>query len=172
MHTLTRPGHYSFVGSTSRLASIILAQVLLLHAVACGQTSNDRSAVEHQIRQSIEDWRAAANRGDMAGTTRIWAPGVQGWFPSATEFTNAAAFDDKVDARSLHSTYAVTINEVLVSTDLAVVRDTWEETLHAPHGQTARRVIQSFEVWQPQSDGAWKIARWISAPGPWQRNTT
>jgi len=73
------------------------------------------------------------------------------------------------DAKSFRSTYSVTINEVLVSTDLAVVRDTWEETLHSPDGRTARRVIQSFEVWQPQPDGHWKISRWISAPGPWQR---
>jgi ketosteroid isomerase-like protein len=153
-----------------RVASIILAYLVLsLHAVAYAQAGADRAAVERQIRQSIEDWRAAANRDDTAGTGKIWAPGVKGWFPSAAEFKNAAAFSDTVDAKSLRSTYTVTINEVLVSTDLAVVRDTWEETLHAPDGQTARRVIQSFEVWQPQPDGQWKISRWISAPGPWQR---
>ncbi len=154
----------------SRLASIILAHLVLsLHAVAYAEAGTDRTAVERQIRQSIEDWRSAANRGDIASTTKIWAPGVQGWFPSASEFKNAAAFDDTVDAKSLRSTYTVTINEILVSTDLAVVRDTWEETLHAPDGQTALRVIQSFEVWRPQPDGEWKISRWISAPGPWQR---
>lgn len=165
-----RPCQLILLRPISRLVSIIGAcLVLSVHAVAYAQAGTDRTAVERQIKQSIEDWRSAANRGDNAGTTKIWAPGVQGWFPSAAEFKNAAAFDDAVDAKSLRSTYTVTINEILVSTDLAVVRDTWEETLHAPDGKTARRVIQSFEIWQPQPNGEWKISRWISAPGPWQR---
>ena len=162
--------HLILVRPMQRTALILAAYLILsFNALAAAEPPPDRGAVEHQIRQSIEDWRAAANRGDDAGTSKIWAPGVKGWFPSAAEFENAAAFDGGVDAKSFRSTYAVTINEVLVSTDLAVVRDTWEETLHSPDGRTARRVIQSFEVWQPQPDGNWKISRWISAPGPWQR---
>jgi ketosteroid isomerase-like protein len=129
----------------------------------------DRAAVERQIRQAIANWVAATERGDSSEKSKIWAPGVEGWFPSAPEFKNTAAFDGTVDVRTLRSTYTVTINEVTVSTDLAVVRDTWIETIHAPDGATAHRVIQSFEVWQPQATGEWKISRWISAPGPWQR---
>jgi len=52
----------------------------------------------------------------------------------------------------------VTINEVMVSSDLAVVRDTWDETIHGPDGRSAHRMIQSFEVWQPQANGEWKIS--------------
>jgi ketosteroid isomerase-like protein len=129
----------------------------------------DRATVERQIRESIESWRLAANRGDAAGEDKIWAAGVQGWFPSAAEFEIPAAFGGAVEGKALRSTYTVKINEVLVSSDLAVVRDTWEETVHAPDGRTAHRIIQSFEVWQPQASGEWKISRWISAPGPWQR---
>ena len=161
-----------------RITSAILAAYLAGEFVvpARAQTSEDRAAVERQIRQAIEAWRAAANRSDAAanrsdaaGQAKIWAAGVQGWFPSAPEFKNAAAFDGTVDGNALRSTYTVTINEVLVSNDLAVVRDTWQETVHSPDGRMAHRVIQSFEVWQPQPGGEWKISRWISAPGPWQR---
>ena len=128
----------------------------------------DRAAVEGQIRKSIADWIAATNRGDTASANGIWAPSIQGWFHSAPEFKSSAAFESAVDAKTLRSTYAVTINEILVSSDLAVVRDTWEETVHASDGRSARRLIQSFEVWQPQPGGEWRISRWISAPGPWQ----
>ena len=154
-----------------RITFAILAAYLAAEFVvpARAQTSEDRAAVERQIRQAIEAWRAAANRGDAAGQAKIWAAGVQGWFPSAPEFKNAAAFDGAVDGKTIRSTYTVTINEVLVSNDLAVVRDTWQETVHSPDGRMAHRVIQSFEVWQPQPGGEWKISRWISAPGPWQR---
>jgi ketosteroid isomerase-like protein len=150
------------------VAIFVVHTIASLGAAAQSPPSGDRAAVERQIRKSIEDWTAAANRGDAAGQGKIWAPGVQGWFPSAPEYKNSAAFEGAVDAKTLHSTYTFTINEILVSSDLAVVRDTWEETVHSADGRSAQRVIQSFEVWQPQPNGEWKISRWISAPGPWQ----
>ena len=155
------------IGSVSSIVAgcMFFSLVTGLHA----DPAADRAAVESQIRRSIESWRVAANQGDAAGTSKIWATGVQGWFPSAAEFETAAAFDGTVESKTLRSTYTVRIDEILVSTDLAVVRDTWQETVHAPDGRTAHRIIQSFEVWQPQASGEWKITRWISAPGPWQR---
>ena len=92
-------------------------------------------------------------------------PLQMGWFPSAAEFKRAGAFDGAVDAKTLTSTYTVSVD----SADLAVVRDTWEETVHSPDGRSAHRTIKSFEVWQPQANGEWKISRWISVPEPWQR---
>ena len=76
-----------------RTALILAAYIILsLNALAVAEPAAGRGAIELQIRQSIEDWRTAANRGDDAGTSKIWAPGVKGWFPSAAEFKNAAAF--------------------------------------------------------------------------------
>src|SRR5437879_7655289 len=88
-----------------RITSAILAAYLAGEFVvpARAQTSEDRAAVERQIRQAIEAWRAAANRSDAAGQAKIWAAGVQGWFPSAPEFKNAAAFDGTVDGNALRS---------------------------------------------------------------------
>src|SRR5438876_8029020 len=65
-----------------RITSAILAAYLAGEFVvpARAQTSEDRAAVERQIRQAIEAWRAAANRSDAAGQAKIWAAGVQGGF--------------------------------------------------------------------------------------------
>src|SRR5207253_8747223 len=96
-----------------RITSAILAAYLAGEFVvpARAQTSEDRAAVERQIRQAIEAWRAAANRSDAAanrsdaaGQAKIWAAGVQGWCPSAPEFKNDAAFDCAVDGNALRST--------------------------------------------------------------------
>ena len=151
--------------------SVLIALPL---AAAFADSSPDRAAVEMQIRQAIANWTAAANRGDEQEKKKIWAPGVQGWLPSAAEFKKAAAFSDSVvNEKAIRNTYTVTVNEVIVSTDLAVVRDTWEETVYKPGSSTtAHRTIQSFEVWQPQPDGQWKISRFIGAPRPWQRNSS
>src|SRR5439155_25518186 len=116
-----------------RITSAILAAYLAGEYVvlARAQPSEDRAAVERQIRQAFEAWRAAANRSDAAGQANIWAAGVQGWFPSALEFKNAAACDGTVDCNALHSTYTFTLNDVLVSNELASVRETWQETVHS-----------------------------------------
>ncbi len=132
--------------------------------------SPDRARVEKEIRAAIANWTDAANRADWPETKKIWAPGVEGWFPSAPEFKKVAAFPGQtLDEKAIRTTYRVTINEVLVSTDLAIVRDTWEQVVYSPdNSATAQRSIQSFEVWQPQADGQWKISRWISAPASWK----
>jgi steroid delta-isomerase len=59
----------------------------------------------------------------------------------------------------------VDVVEVMVSGDLAVVRDIWRMTRIAG-ADTTVQVIRSFEVWRRQPDGRWRIARWISAPEP------
>ena len=153
-------------------------------ATACGHSRAPTrvSAVvqredEFAIRQALSDWVTAYNRRDYAAARDIWAPGVQGWFPQDPHFSNAAAAETAGVARSEapekteYSTYDLTIEEVLVSGDLAVVRDTWRETRHFD-GDRARatRLIRSFEVWQRRSGNEWKISRWISSPEPWQRS--
>jgi steroid delta-isomerase len=118
----------------------------------------------------LHDWAAANNRGDQQRANEIWAPGVQGWFPSNDQFTTEAAarIVGMPTEMAGKPTYDVTINEVLVSGDLAVVRDTWKETRRFGD-KTVERVIRSFEVWQRQPDNQWRITRWISAPEQWQQ---
>jgi ketosteroid isomerase-like protein len=143
-----------------------------LSLVALGGVVNaDQKATESEIRHAIAAWVEANNRGDDAMANQIWAPDVDGWFPKADDFKRAAAFPG-VDAAALkgaRSTFSVEIREVLASTDLAVVRDVWRETLHSPSDQrAASRTIWSYEVWKPQPNGKWKITRWISAPERWE----
>jgi ketosteroid isomerase-like protein len=130
-----------------------------------GSAANDQQA----IRDRLRDWVIATNAGDHARANDIWEADVQGWFPQDAAYTPAAAAaaagaDASITGRS---TYEVTIDEVLVSGDLAVVRDTWRETRRFNGGSSATRTIRSFEVWRRQPDGAWRIARWISAPDRW-----
>ncbi len=158
------------LGAFMKILSTLLVLGFLV-ASSAGAPSPDAKQVEAQIRKAIADWIDANNRGDHAEANKIWAPGVKGWFPENAEFKNAAAFRDKDAAvvKKASSTFSVTIEEVMVCGDLAVVRDKWRETLHLTEGsQTAQRTIWSFEVWKPQADGQWKIARWISAPEPWE----
>jgi ketosteroid isomerase-like protein len=153
---------------------LLSCALVLLSMTACMTwPAGDQKADERAIRMALRDWVDAHNRGDEERASRIWAPGVTGWFPASDQFTTAAAAAllGVAATTASRSTYEVTIDEILLSGDLAVVRDTWQETRHFGDSH-ARRVIRSFEVWQRQSDHSWRITRWISAPEPWQREQT
>jgi ketosteroid isomerase-like protein len=116
----------------------------------------------------------AANAGDRAAARSIWAPGVVGWFPSAPVFSDSAAnaVAGVAGVPGARSTYAVTVDDVAVSGDLAAVHDIWRETRHyAGSAVVVNRVIRGSELWRRQPDGSWRIARWVSAPEPWERST-
>ena len=63
-------------------------------------------------------------------------------------------------------TFVLKIEEVIVEGSMAVVRDIWTQTDRDSSGIEKVETFRSFEVWRRQSDGAWKISRWIDGPSP------
>jgi ketosteroid isomerase-like protein len=128
--------------------------------------------VEAAIRDSLDRWVRAFNARDTAGVMAVWAPDLIGWYPGAPDITYAdtrAGFEREFADPGARSTYALTVEEVQVSGDIAVVRDRWTETDARPGSQEAIVTkLKSFEIWRRQPDGVWKITRWISAPEPRQ----
>jgi len=145
------------------LLSVSLATCTL--PAALGQTKEDAEA-ESRIRQALDHWVEAANRQDWKAALDVWAPDLIGWYPGQPEITyQQEVANASRPPSSRTTTYQVNVNEVIVSGSLAVLRDTWVFTTHAPSGDSVERV-KSFEVWRRQPDGAWRICRWISAPEP------
>ena len=161
----------------ARRTALHFALPLLLISTAFamirGPQPHAQASAEAQIRQALADWVKATNEGDRQRANSIWAKDLIGWYPGQPDDTyekemQAAARPQS--GKKPRTTTAVTINEVLVSGDMAVVRDTWtftREPSEAPDASSPD-VIRSFEVWRKQADGSWKIARWISAPEPKQ----
>jgi ketosteroid isomerase-like protein len=141
--------------------------LLLLAAAPLLRADDPPKSVETLIRARLAAWETAYNSGDRKTTFAIWAPDLVGWYPGVPDITFArekAALEAPAPSGP-RSRLHVQIVEVLVSGDLAVVRDIWTET--PPEGSAASPTrIPSFEVWRCQADGDWKIARWISAPQP------
>jgi ketosteroid isomerase-like protein len=160
----------------ARRTALRLVLPLLLISTAFTLTRPEphaQASAEAQIRQALADWVKATNEGDRQRANSIWAKDLIGWYPGQPDDTyekemQAAARPQS--GKKPRTTTAVTINEVLVSSDMAVVRDTWTFTQEGSGASDANSpdVIRSFEVWRKQADGSWKIARWISAPEPKQ----
>lgn len=132
------------------------------------QTPTDSAAATRAIRGALAQWVAAANRQDWRAAAEIWAPDLVGWYPGQPDDTYAKELAQAARPRPGRkpTRYEVTVNEVLVSGPLAVVRDTWRFTTGSGSTDSTVAVVRSFEVWRRQPDGGWKIARWISAPEP------
>jgi ketosteroid isomerase-like protein len=146
------------------LAAVLVAGLRPLEA----QQSNDSSLAVRDIRAALARWVAAANRQDWRAAAEIWAPDLIGWYPGQPDDSYAKEMAQASHPRPGRkpTRYEVTVNEVMVSGPMAVVRDTWRFTTGSGSPDSSVAVVRSFEVWRRQPDRAWKIARWISAPEP------
>jgi ketosteroid isomerase-like protein len=134
-----------------------------LALAACAHArGRDAAGDEARIRARLAQWVEQFNSGDYAGAAGIWAPDLIGVIPGGPDDTWAREMEGARRAKPGPVRFALTVDEVLVDGDLAVVRDTWRQT-----GGAREEKFRSFEVWRRQPDGEWKIARWIdAAPEP------
>jgi len=147
---------------TSTLFGVAL---LAISGLAGADPAIDNAAAEKQIRAALADWVEAANRGDYKTAAAVWAPDLIGWAPEGPDDTyeREAAYA-KLPIKAPDTTYALTINEVIVDGSLAVVRDTWTQTTKQNAGADKVSTFRSYEVWRRQPDASWKISRWIDGP--------
>jgi len=145
-----------------------LILLLLLALPLCAQepTMSAEVQAEKQIRDSLGKWVAAANRGDWKEALKVWAPDLIGWYPGMPDATFAREAENAARGGAPRTRYDLEIKEVMVSGSLAVVRDLWTFSTKRESGEELVEKVKSFEVWQRQPDGSWKISRWISAPEP------
>jgi ketosteroid isomerase-like protein len=139
----------------------LLAATALAHA----DSAADNAAAEKAIRSSLQAWVESANRQDWKAALQVWAPDLIGWAPAGSDDTypREAEFAAHPQPPS-HTTFALTINEVIIDGSLAVVRDTWTETTKPDSGPATADTFRSFEIWRRQPDKSWKISRWIDGP--------
>jgi ketosteroid isomerase-like protein len=68
--------------------------------------------------------------------------------------------------REVRYHYALDINEIIVSGDLAVVRLTWYDTVSRPGVPDVTNPEIGMDVFRRQDDGSWKIIRYIAYDEP------
>lgn len=133
----------------------VLALSLLLFATGCA-TAPDR-ADERALREAIARSAAAFNGNDAEGIISQYASDAILSYPGLPDMDYATlqkAYVEMVNrpAGSAHTT--PTIEEVLVSGDLGVIRVMWTTTTPA-----GTRRMKDLQVWRRDKDGTWKFAR-------------
>ena len=134
--------------------------------------TTDRRAVEAEIRSSLAAWVDAFRRDDKRAMAQVWAPDILGWAPGQPPYTYAQVEPDLRAAPQpprVRPEIQLAIEEVLVSDDLALVRDIWTFRRRFGSDSVLTQRLLGYEIWRPQPDGKWRIARYLSAPEPWVR---
>jgi ketosteroid isomerase-like protein len=148
-----------------RICKAVLAFSLLAAAAGVRADTVANVEAEKHIRAALAAWTQAANRGDYKAASSVWAPDLVGWPPQGPDDTwQLEAEYAKLPVKPPATTYALTINEVIVDGSLAVVRDTWTQSTKQDSGPDKIETFRSFEVWRRQPDRSWKISRWIDGP--------
>jgi ketosteroid isomerase-like protein len=137
-------------------------RLILLALAGCAAVRPAPRDDEALIRARLAQWVDQFNSGDYQAAATIWAPDLIGVIPGGPDDSYEREVTGARRTPRSSVRFALTIDEVLVDGDLAVVRDSWTET-----GGPKEVRFRSFEVWRRQPDGVWRISRWIdAAPEP------
>ena len=145
-----------------RLAPFV---AIALTATSAATALADSDADKAAIVQRLQQWTAAFNAKDRAGTCDLFAPDLVYSIPETvrgsreTMCSNLAALQARTDIR-LH--YAnPDIHEILLAGDVAVVRLTWTLTTEVGDRRDTT-TEEGMDIFRRQPDGRWSIARFIA----------
>jgi ketosteroid isomerase-like protein len=145
-----------------RLAAACLVFLITLGGGAGAHAGNDAAA---DIRAALQQWRLDFNARHRAHICDLFAPGLRYDFQGLPEQNYAllcARLNHALTDQARSFQYGLRIKEILVSVELAVVRLTWISTLTTPGGHSTTNDEPGMDVFQRQSDGTWKITRYIA----------
>ena len=150
-----------------RLAGSIIAAAALAAPLDPAGGVEPTQAAEHEIRSAIENWRSAFNARDEDRVCALFAPDLvanyQGEperdYTSLCEMLRTALRDS--DA-TYH--YSVEIDEIMVYGDAAVVRLVWALEIDKAGSPTQTIEEPAVDIFHRQSDGTWKISRYLAYP--------
>jgi uncharacterized protein (TIGR02246 family) len=150
---------------TSPLRCLAPFIVIALSATATGTALADADSDKAAIVQRLQQWTAAFNAKDAAGTCDLFAPDLVYSIPEVVRGTRETmcssliALQARTDIR-LH--YAnPDVHEILLAGDVAVVRLTWTLTTEL-NGRRDMTTEEGMDVFRRQPDRRWSIARFIA----------
>jgi ketosteroid isomerase-like protein len=140
-----------------------LAVALLLGVTSCAAPAHQDDAAT--IRAALLTWMDDFNAGRADRICGLFAPTLRFDFRGAPERDYAAMcaqLHRALDQPTRRLSYSVSINEVLVSGDLAIVRLVWHSTLRADASRPVVTDEPGLDVFARQPDGSWKIIRFLA----------
>jgi ketosteroid isomerase-like protein len=148
----------------------IASAVLLLALFASGVPAAPKNTAQIQIRAALTQWMTDFNSGNSKEVCTLFAPDLISDYPGQPQRdykTQCALLQRSLTDSTKKYTYSLSIKEILVSGDLAVVRLVW--TLKIQNKQSGVELASEepgMDVFRRQPDGNWKISRYIAYEAP------
>lgn len=129
-------------------------------------SAEDAARAEAEVRGALAQWNADFNAGNAQGICDLFAPELRYdfiGFPERGYDDICALLQSSLGDQTQTFSYALDIREVIVSSDLAVVRLVWTLTVRPASGGPAMTSREpGMDVFRRQADGSWKIIRYIA----------
>jgi ketosteroid isomerase-like protein len=154
------------LGSLSLAA---LAAVALLGGAVAPLSAQSGDQAERTIRAALAKWTNDFNARDTARICDLFAPDLvydYRGFPERDYPTLCGLLHRSLADPTRTFSYALDIKEIIVSGDMAVVRLVWTLKVTSAGAKTEESREPGLDVFRRQSDGSWKIARYIAYAAP------
>jgi ketosteroid isomerase-like protein len=155
-------------GLASRSLAAVAAVALLAGAVAPLSAQSGGQA-ETTIRAALAKWTSDFNARDSSHICDLFAPDLvydYRGFPERDYATLCGLLHRSLADPTRTFSYALDIREIIVSGDMAVVRLVWTLKVTSAGAKTEESREPGLDVFRRQSDGSWKIARYIAYAAP------
>ena len=143
--------------SSSRIAPALFS---VFATAACTQ-GPDLEAERELLRQADALYVTAANAGDVAGLTALYATDATRYPPDGDPGTGPDVM--RAFAQGIASTPGFHLSGELLEMDVAdsghmgYTLNLLELTVTGPDGSPATQVLRDFHVWRKEADGQWRI---------------
>jgi len=148
------------MSNSRRIVGIAMALSILLPLSS--HAADPVQAIEQRLRQWTEDF----NAGRVDRLCDLFAPDLIANYRGQPEksfdsLCTALREDITNGPRAFH--YALELNEIMVSGDMAMVRLIWHLTVtDRETGETFESADRGIDIFRLQPDGEWRIARYIA----------
>jgi ketosteroid isomerase-like protein len=144
-----------------------VAAALLPGTIAYATQTSAADAPQAVIQAALEHWRDDFNARRPDHICDLFATDLRYDFQGLPEQNHAqlcARLHRALANQSQTFHYDLRIKEIIVSGDLAVARLTWISTLTDTSAHRETEEEPGLDVFGRQSDGGWKIIRYIAYP--------
>jgi steroid delta-isomerase len=126
----------------------------------------DAAADAAAIQDRLERWADDFNAGRAEAVCDLFARDLVATYqgqPDRGFDAVCRTLQDSLRGRPFRFAYALDLQEVMVSGDLAVVRLVWTLEVRRPDGVLVERQEEpGLDVFRREPDGAWRIARYLA----------